>query len=215
MWLPSQQGREGPLGCTVVGHYSYICCVLFAFVAAHPCSRPSLCVSSHARPCFAHMYSLYVSRVSRYRYAQARTFARPSGRWQRRMKGCRTAARVKFCVGLRTCAHGSTAPKCISRVAHATNDVCHQFLGHTLIYEEGALISTVLCKHFAGNFEQELSHKICSGNTFQFFSGDGKQSLPEISGKNFPIKFVVRILLNFLVVMENKGSFQIYEMGWL
>ena len=73
----------------------------------------------------------------------------------------------------------------------------------------------MLCKHFAGNFEQELSHKIRSGNTFQFFSGDGKQGLPEISSKSFSIKFVVGILLNFLVVMENKATFQIYEMGWL
>ena len=40
-----------------------------------------------------------VSRVFRYN----RALPRPSGRWQPRVKGCRTAARVKLCEGARTC----------------------------------------------------------------------------------------------------------------
>ena len=41
-----------------------------------------------------------------------------------------------------------------------------QFLGHIPIYEEGTLISAVLCKNLAGNFRQEFSQKIRGGHTF-------------------------------------------------
>ena len=74
MWLPSQQGREGPLGCAVVGHYFY-CCVLFAFVATHPCSRPKLCVSPHARPCFVHNLCLAFPVIAMLRRAHSRVLA--------------------------------------------------------------------------------------------------------------------------------------------
>ena len=49
-----------------------------------PCSRPSLCVSPLAtRPPFRVLpLCMNVSRVSRYRHAQARTFTRPSDRWK-------------------------------------------------------------------------------------------------------------------------------------
>ena len=40
-----------------------------------------------------------------------------------------------------------------------------QFLGHIPIYEEGALISAVLCKNVAGIFRQEISQKIRGGHT--------------------------------------------------
>ena len=41
-----------------------------------------------------------------------------------------------------------------------------QFLGHIPIYEEGALISAMLCKNVAGNFRQEFSQKIGGVHTF-------------------------------------------------
>ena len=110
---------------------------------------------------------MYVSRGSRYCHAQARTFARPSGRWQPRVKRCRTAARVKFCEEPRTYAHGSTTPMHLARVAHTSNAVCPQFFGHIPIYEKDALVPAVLKARI----------------------------LPEISIKGFPRKFVVGILL--------------------
>ena len=93
----ARPGRPS-LGCAVVGYYyCCCCCVLFLFCRhTHPCSRLWLCVSPPARPCFTHHVC-----VSCFRYSRAQS--RPSGRWQPRVKGCRTAARVKFCEGARTC----------------------------------------------------------------------------------------------------------------
>ena len=49
----------------------------------------------------------------------------------------------------------------ISRVAHKTNAVCPQFSGHNIsIYGEGALISAVFSKNFAGIFKQEYSYVV-------------------------------------------------------
>ena len=104
-----------PEGCAVMGRF--YCCVLFASVDKDPCSRPSWCVPPHPRPCFAHP-SCVMSRSSSYRHAQARTFAGPSGRWQPRVKGCRSAARVKFCEGPRTCPRGNTAPMHLENCRH-------------------------------------------------------------------------------------------------
>ena len=79
------------------------------------------CVCRHT-PALVLLIMLYVSRVFRYNRAQPR----PSGRWQPRVKGCRTAARVKFCEGARTCVrtrwHYSNASRGLP--THKTNVVC-------------------------------------------------------------------------------------------
>ena len=114
----------GPsLGCAVVGYYYYscCCCVFFAFVAIHIRALVFGCVCRHT-PALV-LLIMYASRVFRYNRAQPR----PSGRWQPRVKGCRTAARVKFCEGARTCVrtwwHYSNASRGLP--THKTNNaVC-------------------------------------------------------------------------------------------
>ena len=100
--------------------------------------------------------------------SQARIFARPSGRWQPRVrkKGCRTAVRVKFRERPRTCAHGSTTPTHLEGCLHNERRLSPVVRGHISIYEEAAVISAVLCEIFAGNFEQEFSQKFRSGDIF-------------------------------------------------
>ena len=65
---------------------------------------------------------MYVSRVFRYIRAQPR----PGGRWQPRVKGCRTAARANFCEGARTCVRTRWKYSNASRglPTHKTNVVC-------------------------------------------------------------------------------------------
>ena len=134
----------GPsLGCAVLGYhyYSCSCCVFFAFVAIRIRALVFGCVCRHT-PALV-LPIMYVSRVFRYNRAQWR----PSGRWQRRVKGCRTSARVKFCEGARTCVRTRWHyPK--MHLEDCSNPrrmpSAPPFLGHnTPIYEEGALISAV------------------------------------------------------------------------
>ena len=90
----------GPsLGCAVVGYYYYSrCCCVFAFVAIHICALVFGCVCRHMRAlvllisCMCLAFSVTIVRC--------RVLAADG--WQPRVKGCRTAARVKFCEGART-----------------------------------------------------------------------------------------------------------------
>ena len=113
-------GRSS-LGYAVVGYYYYsCCCVFFAFVAIHIRALVFGCVCRHTPA--LDLLIMYVSRVFRHNRAQPR----PSGRWQPRVKGCPTAARVKFCEGVRTCVrtrwHYSNSSRGLP--THKTNAVC-------------------------------------------------------------------------------------------
>ena len=99
---------------------SCCCCVFFAFVAIHIRALVFGCVCRHT-PALV-LLIMYVSHVFRYNRAQPRH----SGRWQPRVKGCRTAAQVKFCEGARTCVrtrwHYSKIH--LEDCSHKTNAVC-------------------------------------------------------------------------------------------
>ena len=109
---------------------------------------------------------VYVSRVSRYRHAHARTFARPNGRWQPRVNRCCMCSSTGEV--LRGLAHVRTRQNYpnASRVAHTANAVCPIFQ------------------------DKSRSTKIA-----HWFLLCYARILPEISSKNFPRKFVVGILL--------------------
>ena len=93
--------------------------VFFAFVAIHICALVFGCVCRQT-PALV-LLIRYAPRVFRYSRAQPR----PSGRWQPRVKGCRTAARVKFCRGrARACAHGGTTSVHLEDCPHKMNVVC-------------------------------------------------------------------------------------------
>ena len=143
----------GPsLGCAVVGyHYFYrcSCCVFFAFVAIHIRALAFGCVCRHT-PAFI-LLIMYVSRVFRYTVVRSRVLA-ADGNYV--MKGCRTAARVKFCEGARTCVRTRWYYSNASR--RLPTQVRTPGLGHNIpIYEEGALIA-VLCEDVAKHFRQKL-----------------------------------------------------------
>ena len=94
------------------------------------------------------------------------------------MKGCRTAARVKFCEGPCTCTHGNTAPMHLEGCPHNERRLSPA-LGRIPIYEEGALIFATSCENFDGNFEHEFSQKVRSGDTFIVY--EKKKKLPDTS----------------------------------
>ena len=117
---------------------------------------------------------MYVSRVSRYRHAQVRTFARPSDRCQPCVKGCRTAARVEFCEGPRTCAHGSTTPMHLEGCPHNERRMSPVFRTHPDLRRRRIDFCCVM-QIFCRTFRARIFPEIRRGDTFVVMEKRGFQ----------------------------------------
>ena len=96
---------------------------------------------------------------------------RVPSRWQSLVKGCRTAARVKFCEGPRTCTHGSTTPTHLKGCPHNERRLSLVFRTHPDIRIKRIDFRYVMLK-FCRKFRARISQKIVVGH----FYCDGKKS---------------------------------------
>ena len=124
------------------------------------------CVCCHTPPLvFPSCMCLAFPVTVMLRHAHSRVLAVDGN--QCRVKGCRTAARVKFCEGQRTCAHGSTTPTHLEGCPHNERSLSPVFRTQHPDLRRRRIDSAVSSKNFAGKFEQESNN--FAGNFEQEF----------------------------------------------
>ena len=161
---------------------------MLAFVLSRPlCSRPFVvCMSPQARLCFAH----HVSRISRstmlscQQRVQARTCTHPSGRWQamscERLPYSSTGEVQQGAAHVR--AHKVLLLlQCISRIAHATNTACLQFLGQPDLRRRRIEFLALGVSFFLHEFHGKFRVRILVVGTFWVLMEKTKNRFPNAS----------------------------------